>query len=762
MREQTGLVAEIDFRAHVARIKLGDKVLAQSAPFDTEIGQWHRVRFEPGPGTARLLIDGIERVSAKDVTLAQGEIGLRAKTNGANSIDFDDVWAAPVADDKGWGEGQLPERFQKDRLMKNWASAAAAWKRGADGTWWNTGDFFGESQVSLPMPDLADGAGMKISLGANRCSHGGHAVHRERARAMRFPWVFEGGPQLKIPRAQATGKPMVVKSTPQMNGGKSEVVSQAFLDGKPVGRGASQRVAGGIKIGVTPLRNGVPLGAVAPEELSLTSSTFERDGNAIIGVNITPVTEQIARENGLPQAVGAIVDNVEGGSPARAAGVQNGDVVIGVNGQKVVDVDSMKAAVGAVKPGDKVTIDLLRARRDGSGIDWENALATTDDVLDYNFTTAPTDWRAARGRWEVAERWTCSPQWSFFSGSNADSPLLWSRFQTKGDWTLEAYLATPMDLTRGERSPTDLNISVGGDGRDLASGYGFGFATDARAHNTIWRGDKVALQKDFVLPPGVGETHQDWFYVRLEKRQIGKSVHFKWSVNGREIADYTDDNPLADGGHLAFWSKNGAISMARMRLWNSGLSAPKPAPFAPAPNVRPIANPLGNWGTRGQSGDASAFVLPVAATAPDKGALKIVNAQSGGDWTTYITRTPFAAAAHPTLGWEYKMDAGVKLNLYAKIAGNWREINWSGGKSDGDAVKSLGHMDAVADGAWHRVSFDLQAALRENGLDGQTVEALAFAAPDADYLRAGLGGNHLGATLELRDFSAPVLVAKAE
>ena len=776
---QTGVIAEIDFRANVARIKQGDKVLAQSAPFDTESGQWHRVRFEPGPGTARLLVDGIERVSAKNVTLAQGEIGLRAKSDGANSIDFDDVWAAPVADDKGWGEGQLPERFQKDRLMKNWASAAAAWKRGADGTWWNTGDFFGDARVALNVPDLADGAGMKISLGARDNAATATTQFIVARAGSDVSLGFEGGPQTKIALAQATGKPIVVKSTPQVSGSKNEVVSEAFLDGKSLGRRTDVRVVGGTKIGVTPLKDGVPLGAVAPEELSLTSATFERDGSAIIGVNITPVTEQIARENGLPQAVGAIVDNVEGGSPARAAGVQNGDVVIGVNGRKVVDVDSMKVAVGAVKPGDTIKIDLLRARRDGSGIDWENALATTDAVLDYNFTTAPTDWRAARGRWEVAERWTCSPQWSFFGGSNADSPLLWSRFQTKGDWTLEAYLATPMDLTRGERSPTDLNIGVGGDGRDLASGYSFGFATDARAHNTIWRGDAVALQKDFVLPPGVGETHQDWFYVRLEKRQIGKSVHFKWSVNGREIADYTDDNPLPDGGHLAFWSKDGAISMARMRLWNSGLSAPKATTFTPMPNVRQIANPLGNWGTRGAGDDASALVLPVMAPQkivnpkPEEatklfaglqtpGALKIVNPQSGGDWTTYITRTPFAAAAHPTLSWDYKMDASVKLNLYAKIDGAWREIVWSGGKSEGDSVKSLGHMDAVADGAWHRASFDLLSALRENGLDGQTVEALAFAAPDVDYLRAGLGGNHLGATLELRDFSAPVLVAKAD
>ena len=776
---KNGLVAEMDFRKNVARIRQGDKVLAQSAPFDTQAGQWHRVRFEPGPGTARLLIDGIERVSAPDVKLAQGEIALRAQTGGANLVDFDDIWVAPPSDKKGWGEGLLPERFQKDRLMKNWASAAAAWKRGADGVWWNTGDFFGDSQVSLPIPTLADDAGMSVNLGAKA------GADKTIAASAKFVVLragnevslgFDGATPIKVPLAVATGKTLMVSSAAR---GAGEVVSQAVLDGKIIANQTGKRVPGGIKIGVIPLKNGEPLGTVAPQQIAINSATFERDGKAIIGVNITPVTEQIARENGLPNAIGAIVDNVEEGSPARAAGVQVGDVVVGVNGQNVVDVDSMRDAVGAVKPGESVKIDLLRARRDGSGIDWEQALATTDAMLDYNFTTAPTDWRAASGRWQVTERWTCSPQWSFFGASNSDAPLLWSRFATKGDWTMEAFLATPMDMTRSERSPSDLNIGVGGDGVDLASGYSFGFATNDRSNNTIWRGDTVASQKPFEMPPGVGTEHQDWFYVRLEKRQIGKSVNFKWSVNGREIANYTDDNPLPDGGRLALWSKNGGISIARLRLWNSGLATPQLAPFAPLPKAQTIANPLGNWSTRGTGADASAWLLPVFAPQklsnpkPEEaaklfadvrnpGALQIVNPQSGGDWTTYISRTPFDAAQHPTLEWEYKMDADVKLNLYAKIDGAWREIVWSGGQSDAQTGKTLGRLDAVADGAWHRASFDLLAAMRENGLDGKKVEALAFAAPDVNYLRAGLGGNHQGAKLELRGFAAPVLMAKAE
>ena len=758
-----GIRGEIDFNAHVARLKRGDRVLAQSAPFDTQAGQWHRVRLEPGPGRARLLVDGIERVVAPNVTLVQGEVALRAQTGGANSVDFDDVRVGPPSDQKGWGEGNLPERFQKDRLMKNWASAASAWQRDASGTWWHTGDFFGDAAVTLPLPALEDRAGLSLALGASGDLASAKLRVVREGDTVRFGFVgAAASPEVALPLAQVQGKTLVVKSV-RRGAARSVVASEAFLDGKSVARQISARVAGATKIGIVPLRNGAPLPPPTPRKITLNSATFERGGHAVVGVNITPVTPEIARQVGLLQPSGAIVDNIEEGAPARAAGVQIGDVVIGAGGKTVTDVESMRAAVGTVRPGEHVLLDVLRAPRDGSNINWEDALATTPNLLDYSFTTAPVDWRAARGRWEVAERWTCSPQWSFFSGQNSDAPLLWSRFKTQGDWTLEAYLATPMDLARGERSPSDLNVTVGGDGRDLASGYSFGFATDNRSKNTIWRGDQIVMQKDFELPPGAGETHQDWFYVRIEKRRVGQGVRFRWSVNGREIATYLDPNPLADGGHLAFWSVDGGLSMARVRLWNSGVSTADEEPWTPAPGAKTLANALGNWDVRGAGDGASARLIPLATEKTQKSpGLQIVNPQSGGDWTTYVTRSSFSPALHPVLQWDYKMSGDVKLNLYAKIEGEWREIIWSGGASRGDQNKILGRINAVTDGQWHRAQFDLLAALRERRWGQKTVEALAFAAPDSGYLRAGLGGNHQGASWELRDFSAPVLVAKAD
>lgn len=66
----------------------------------------------------------------------------------------------------------------------------------------------------------------------------------------------------------------------------------------------------------------------------------------------------------------------------------------------------------------------------------------------------------------------------------------------------------------------------------------------------------------------------------------------------------------------------------------------------------------------------------------------------------------------------------------------------------------LGQIAGIqADNQWHRARFDLLSALKNAGLPS-TVQSIAFAAPDRDYLRSGIGGNHLGAAYEVANFNA--------
>jgi putative serine protease PepD len=59
-------------------------------------------------------------------------------------------------------------------------------------------------------------------------------------------------------------------------------------------------------------------------------------------------------------AGGAVVQQVQSGSPAAKAGLAAGDVVTAVDGQSVTDAASLTAAVGGYSPGDRVTLSYTR------------------------------------------------------------------------------------------------------------------------------------------------------------------------------------------------------------------------------------------------------------------------------------------------------------------------------------------------------------------------------------------------------------------
>lgn len=770
-----GVRGEVDFRAGIARIvqtshillgsrgRASEQVLAQSAPFDASIGQWHRLRLEPSAGIVRLLFDGREVARAKS-DLMQGEVALRAQTGAGTSVDFDDVRVgAPQSTGAVWGEGVLPDRLVKDRLMKNWASAASAWKRDAKGIWWHTGDFWKTANLDVPLPPLKDGQGFRFYLGAEANSPEkavlDAVVERRNGRVELRTAGLPSRPPVVLP-VQASNRISLSlrpdKFDPRERGASFAWNGVTFPVWSHVRSGS--HVFNGTKIGIEPLQNGGPLPPAGWQTLSLAAPTIERDGQSVIGVNITSlaqVSPRLAQEIGLPDANGIIIDHVEDGSPAQLAGFQSGDVVRRVNGSRITGIDAMRAAVGSVRAPSPVTLEILRARKDASNLDWAACAATTPGELDYAFTSAPTDWNPARGTWEVAERWTCSPQWSFFAGQNDEFPLLWSRFALAGDWTLEAYLATPMDLTRGERSPSDLNVSIG-DGKRVSSGYSFAFAANGRSQNLIWRGNKIVASKPFELPLGAGDTHQDWFYLRLERRRTARGVRFKWSVNGQPVGDYEDTSPVAAANRLAFWTKNGALSLARVRLWHDGLKGVPVEARALPPQTQVLPNPLGVYAPRDAGNDASAR-LKLVSVGKDSRVLEVENPRDGGDWTTYITRQPFdSAQKNGVLNFSYRAPSNVKLNLYALVSNAWREIAWTGGVSTPESnQQTLGAIENVAaDGAWHSARFDLAGALARQGLSGQKIEALAFAAPARDYLRQGLGGNPRGARFWLRDLQA--------
>ena len=79
-----------------------------------------------------------------------------------------------------------------------------------------------------------------------------------------------------------------------------------------------------------------------------------------LGINVYAVTPAVARSLGLHKATGGLVGQVIPGSPAEKAGVRTGDVITGIAGRSVKSNADLRNAIGLLRVGDGVTIDLLR------------------------------------------------------------------------------------------------------------------------------------------------------------------------------------------------------------------------------------------------------------------------------------------------------------------------------------------------------------------------------------------------------------------
>jgi serine protease Do len=79
-----------------------------------------------------------------------------------------------------------------------------------------------------------------------------------------------------------------------------------------------------------------------------------------IGVQIQPVTPEIAGTLGLKQAEGALVAEPQAGSPAEKAGIASGDVITAVDGAPVKDARALAKRIGAMAPGTSVKLTILR------------------------------------------------------------------------------------------------------------------------------------------------------------------------------------------------------------------------------------------------------------------------------------------------------------------------------------------------------------------------------------------------------------------
>jgi serine protease Do len=100
----------------------------------------------------------------------------------------------------------------------------------------------------------------------------------------------------------------------------------------------------------------INLAKVVAEDLINTG----RVRRGYLGVKIQTVDATLAKANGLEKAQGVLVQEVQEGSSAGAAGVVNGDIILAVDGKEVNAANELQSMIARRHPGDVVTLTIFR------------------------------------------------------------------------------------------------------------------------------------------------------------------------------------------------------------------------------------------------------------------------------------------------------------------------------------------------------------------------------------------------------------------
>jgi predicted metalloprotease with PDZ domain len=103
------------------------------------------------------------------------------------------------------------------------------------------------------------------------------------------------------------------------------------------------------------------LGAMAMAFVSIAGGAEAQDsGKPRLGLSLRDLSPDTAYEYGVPIPGGLEVGKVSRGSPAEAAGILPGDIIIMVDHRKILDTPALMEAMERVRPGKTMQVSLLR------------------------------------------------------------------------------------------------------------------------------------------------------------------------------------------------------------------------------------------------------------------------------------------------------------------------------------------------------------------------------------------------------------------
>lgn len=222
----------------------------------------------------------------------------------------------------------------------------------------------------------------------------------------------------------------------------------------------------------------------------------------------------------------------------------------------------------------------------------------SDHTYNDTFQSAPHNWWVGRGEWTHTNRWSCSPEWSWYGGVSpiegnqyAGPAVVWSKYAFTGSQCLEFYTGPkmlPKPKGRGTlEQMRDFNATLCGDGKDVRSGYTFLVAPAGKNVAQILRqGQVVTETTNFYVPQA---AHNRWLH--LTAARLGNEITLEF--DGQPLLHYHDPDPLP-GGYVALWTEANGIVIPRVTLYYAGREgSPLSLALAPVPVDEHAGDDLG-------------------------------------------------------------------------------------------------------------------------------------------------------------------------
>jgi S1-C subfamily serine protease len=84
---------------------------------------------------------------------------------------------------------------------------------------------------------------------------------------------------------------------------------------------------------------------------------------AFIGIEIESLTPTLQQEYGFKVSQGAVVMSVIAGTGAAKAGVEQGDIIVGINSTKISSAQDVSAVISSLHPGQKIALHIVRGTK---------------------------------------------------------------------------------------------------------------------------------------------------------------------------------------------------------------------------------------------------------------------------------------------------------------------------------------------------------------------------------------------------------------